>query len=232
MAFWIITGFDQTGTIGEALAAPFVVDVRGRSGEPFPDAEVTFSVTQGGGTLSVTSTVTDTNGRAESILTLGPNPGTNTVTVSVEGIKDGQTFTAEGIGIPEALETVSGNDQQGLPGAVLEKPFVVDVLDQSGDPLQGVQVTFSVAGGGGTLSVTSVATDSTGRAQSILTLGPNPGTNTVTVSVEGISGRADVFCRRHPNPFGVLDNQRIRPNRDDRRSARRAVCGRSARSIG
>ena len=69
--------------------------------------------------------------------------------------------------------------KRGLPGAALANPFVVEVRDQSGDPLPGVQVTFSVSSGGGTLSATSVMTDVNGRAESILTLGPNPGTNTV-----------------------------------------------------
>ena len=51
--------------------------------------------TAGGGTLSATSTTTDANGRAESTLTLGTSAGTNTVQVSVQGIAQTATFTAE-----------------------------------------------------------------------------------------------------------------------------------------
>ena len=186
LAFWIISGDKQQGLLGEALAKPFVVEVRDQSGEPLPGVQVTFSVSIGGGTLSVTSATTDGKGRAESILTLGPNAGTNTVTVSVAGIEEGQTFNAEGLRTPTTLEIVSGNDQEGLPGAALEKPFVVEVRDQADKPLEDVQVTFSVKSGGGTLSATNVTTDAVGRAESTLTLGPNPGTNTVTASVAGI----------------------------------------------
>ena len=75
---------------------------------------------------------------------LGPNPGRNTVTVSVTGIQEQQTFTAEGIRIPLAFWIISGDKQQGLLGEALANPFVVEVRDQSGDPLLGVQVTFSV----------------------------------------------------------------------------------------
>ena len=57
------------------------------------------------------------NGRAESILTLGPNPGTNTVTVSVTGTQRTETFNAEGIRTPKTLEIFSGGDQEGAPGA-------------------------------------------------------------------------------------------------------------------
>ena len=187
-----ISGDDQQGTPGTALERSFVVEVRDASGSVFEGVPVTFTVTAGGGTLSVTSVTTDSNGRAESTLTLGPNPGTNTVTVSVAGIQEGQTFNAEGIGVPKTLEIVSGDDQEGLPGAALDKAFVVEVRNQSDKPLPEVQVTFSVTNGGGTLSATSVTTDANGRAESRLTLGPNPGTNTVTVSVAGIT-QAETF---------------------------------------
>ncbi len=184
--FQIISGENQQGLPGDPLVNPFVVEVLDPSDSPLPGVQVTFSVTSGGGRLNATTATTDSDGRAESTLTLGPNPGANTVTVSVTGIQEGQTFNAEGIRIPKTFVIVSGDDQQGLPGAALEKPFVVEVLAPSDNPLPGVQVTFSVTSGGGRLSTTTATTDSDGRAESILTLGPNPGTNTVTVSVTGI----------------------------------------------
>ena len=183
----IISGIDQAGLPGDALEKAFVVEVRDQSDKPFPGVEVTFSVSSGDGTLSATGATTDSNGRAESTLTLGPNPGTNTVTVSVTGSQETRTFTAEGIRMPKTLEIISGADQEGLPGEVLEKPFVVEVRHQSDKPLPDVTVTFTVTAGGGTLSATSVTTDSNGRVASTLTLGPNLGKNSVHVSVEGIS---------------------------------------------
>ncbi len=182
----IISGDDQQGLPGTALEHPFVVNVLDDENRPVPGVEVTFSVGSGGGTLSASSATTDSNGRAESTLTLGKNPGANTVTVSVTGIQERQTFNAESIRIPRAFWIISGSDQQGLTGEALAYPFVVDVRDQSGKPMADVEVTFTVTGGGGTLSVTSAATDDKGRAESILTLGPKPGTNTVTIAVAGI----------------------------------------------
>ena len=179
----IVSGNDQQGLPGAALKKPFVVEAQDERGVAFEGVPVTFTVTSGDGTLSTTSTATNTNGRAESFLTLGPSPGTNTVTVSVAGIPEGQTFNAVDIRVPKTLEIISGNDQEGLPGAALENPFVVEVRDRADTPVPGVQVTFSVTSGGGTLSVTSATTDKNGRAESILILGSNAGTNTVTVSV-------------------------------------------------
>ncbi len=95
-------------------------------------------------------------------------------------------FTPEAIRMPKTLEIIAGKDQEGLPGAALENPFVVEVRDQSDEPLSGVQVTFSIASGGGTLNTTRATTDRNGRAESTLTLGANPGENTVVVSVLGI----------------------------------------------
>ena len=185
----IISGGDQEGSYGETLENPFIVEVRDQFDEPLPDTEITFSVTAGGGTLSATSVTTDSDGRAASILTLGPDPGANTVTVSVSGIQEKQTFTAQGIRTPLAFWIISGFDQKGFIGEALPRPIVVYVADRSGEPLPGAEVTFTVTGGGGTLSVTSAMTDSDGRAESVLTLGPDPGTNTVEVAVSRIQER-------------------------------------------
>ena len=166
---------------GEVLEKPFVVEVRIKLIHPCRVSKLR-SRSPVAAVRSVRQ-ATNTNGRAESTLTLGPNPGTNTVTVSVAGIPEGQTFNAVDIRVPKTLEIISGNDQEGLPGAALDKPFVVEVRDRADTPVPGVEVTFSVTGGGGTLSVTSATTDKNGRAESILILGSNAGTNTVTVSV-------------------------------------------------
>ena len=79
-----ISGDTQQGSSGTVLAQPFVVEVRDGDSTAFAGAPVTFAVTAGGGTLSVTSTTTDANGRAQSTLTLGNTAGTNTVRVSVQ----------------------------------------------------------------------------------------------------------------------------------------------------
>ena len=134
---------------------------------------------------------------------MGPNPGINTVTASVTGIQEQQTFNAEGIRTPKKIEIISGDGQQGLPGAVLENPFVVEVRDQNDKPLAEVQVTFAVTSSEGTLSVTSTMTDSSGRAESTLTLGPGPETNTVEVSAAGIEGTVIFSAEIRRNEFDL-----------------------------
>ncbi len=182
-----ISGDNQEGLPGEALEKPLVVEVRDQRNQPLRRVRVSFAVTAGGGTLTVTTTVTDKNGRAQSVLTLGPNAGANSVSASAFGIERAQIFNAEGIRVPEALLKISGDGQEGLPDATLTDPFVVEVQDQTATPLEGVPVTFAVTSGEGTLEQLNTITDANGRAQNKLTLGGKPGTNSVRVTVEGIS---------------------------------------------
>ena len=87
---------------------------------------------------------------------------------------------------PQTLVKVSGDKQKGAPGAVLETPLVVEVKDQNGNVLEGVAVMFSVTEGDGKLSVKTAMTDSSGRVQTMLTLGNSLETTIVAVIVPGI----------------------------------------------
>ena len=362
----IVSGDNQSGVSSAIIVNPFVIEVRAENLAVLEGISVTFTVTVGDGTLSVTSTTTDENGRAESTFTLGPNLGTNTVSVSAAGIEQPVTFnavaeaavdlpdsnlrivieTALGVAsgvpiVPSEMETlthlearnanisdltglegainlttldldennitdispvvgltnltglflggnnisdisvlagltnltglslynnnisdisavteltnltrlwldgsnisdlsplvantglgngnevyvrgnplsyqsvrthiptlqsrgvtvesdnrthpallkISGDNQKGASFAPLSQPFVVEAQDANGSALTGISVTFAVTAGGGTLSTTITRTDTNGRAQSTLTLGPNLGTNTVQISAAGI----------------------------------------------
>ncbi len=89
-----ISGDNQKGMSGVALSAPFVVEVQDENGPVSDRVQVTFAVTAGDGILSITRNTTDQNGRAESTLTLGSYLGTNTVSVSADGIENPVTFNA------------------------------------------------------------------------------------------------------------------------------------------
>ncbi len=177
-----LLGDHQQGVAGTQLARPFVVWVLDQDGSPYAGAAVTFAVTAGDGMLSEESGTTDEKGRVSTTLTLGPKPGTNIVTVTVDDLEP-ETFTAFGVAVPRTLAIISGEDQQGPAGAALEEPFVVSVLDQNGLPYAGAWVAFAVTAGDGTLSVETATTDSSGRAATTLTLGRKPGHNTVVVTV-------------------------------------------------
>ena len=87
---------------------------------------------------------------------------------------------------PTTLVKISGDEQEGAPGDELTTPLVIEVRDQNGKAIAGVSVAFAITAGGGSLSVETAMTDSSGRASSVLTLGRNLGTNSVAVTVAGI----------------------------------------------
>ena len=105
------------------------MEVRDQSGDPLPGVQVAFSVSSGGGTLSATITTTDNNGRVKSTLTLGPNPGTNTVEVAATGIHRTQSVNAIAE-VPPIPQDVNGDDVVNILDLVL----VASVLgDEGGD---------------------------------------------------------------------------------------------------
>ena len=120
---------------------------------------MTFAVTAGDGSLSATTATTDPDGQAKTTLTLGTDPGTVTVEASVEGISQAVTFNAEAAlppPIPMTLSIVSGENQEGLTGEPLANPFIVQVHDQYGNPMEGVPVTFTVSETDGMLTDATV----------------------------------------------------------------------------
>lgn len=182
-----ISGDNQTGHTGIALAAPFVVEVRDANDDPVEGTTVTFTITGGGGSLNPKTRQTNASGRAWTRLTPGDNPGTNSVRASVAGIAQGVIFRAEATVAPPApmLRIISGNNQTGTPGQTLE-PLVVELRDRNAQPVAGFFVTFAPSDG--SLSTVLDVTDSNGRAETILTLGSEVGTTTVTV----VAGRDSV----------------------------------------
>jgi hypothetical protein len=193
-----VSGNGQTGTAGQVLASPFTVKVADGSGNGVSGVTVTFTVTAGGGSLSQTSVSTNSQGLASSTLTLGSVPGTNTVSVSAPTTSGSPViFTATGAsagpGPASTLTLVSGNAQSGTPGQRLANPFVVKVTDSNNNAVSGVTVSFAVTAGGGTLTAASAVTNSQGLAESTLTLGPSPGTNTVRASSGTLNGSPITF---------------------------------------
>ncbi|MDE2887843.1 MAG: hypothetical protein OXR72_06480 [Gemmatimonadota bacterium] len=87
----------------------------------------------------------------------------------------------------QTVTIISGDNQEGATGGVLANPLIVEVQDQFGEPISGAQVTFSIVGGDGSFSsgftTENATTGPDGRAQVLLTLGPNPGPNTVRASI-------------------------------------------------
>ena len=143
--FLIISGENQRRLPGETLAYPFVVEARDENGSPFAGVSVTFAVTGGGGTLSIHTTTTDANGRAESTLTLGPNFGTNTVFVSAAGIEGLVTFHAIGDN-PEFLWSIPSGY------SLIHVPLKVTAVDDVPMTIRSIADLYDALGGADTVT--------------------------------------------------------------------------------
>ena len=140
-----ISGENQRRLPGETLAYPFVVEARDENGSPFAGVSVTFAVTGGGGTLSIHTTTTDANGRAESTLTLGPNFGTNTVFVSAAGIEVRLTFHAIGDN-PEFLWSIPSGY------SLIHVPLKVTAVDDVPMTIRSIADLYDALGGADTVT--------------------------------------------------------------------------------
>ena len=110
--------------------------------------------------------------------------------VDTEGNVSNEYFELICENCPITLIKISGDNQQGTPSTELAMPLVVVVRDKNGIVIGGTPVTFTVISGEGKLgerfTVESTTTNVNGKAQSMLTLGPDPGTNTIEVTAPGI----------------------------------------------
>ncbi|MBA2322161.1 MAG: Ig-like domain-containing protein [Deltaproteobacteria bacterium] len=184
----LVSGTNQSATAGTTLSMPLVVVVKDANGNPVDGFSVSFNVASGGGMLSAASAMTNAQGQAQTTLTLGSMAGANIVTANATGLTGSPvTFTATGTGgTPTQLLLVSGTNQTAKVGTALSNPFVVQLKDNNGNPVAGFAITFTVTGGGGTVSATSVTTNAMGLAQATLTLGTTVGTNNVSASRSGL----------------------------------------------
>jgi len=82
-----------------------------------------------------------------------------------------------------SLTVVSGDGQTGPQGEALSQPLVVAVTDAQNNPAPGITVTFTVTAGAGTVTPTTVATDSAGQASTVFTLPPTPGASTISAGI-------------------------------------------------
>ncbi len=106
-----VAGDAQTGTVGQQLAATYVVRVRDQFANPVTGATVQW--TAAAGTLTAPTTATGSLGTAENRHTLGGAPGPQEVTATVTGLPP-VTFTATATLAPALVATVPVPSNYGL----------------------------------------------------------------------------------------------------------------------
>jgi hypothetical protein len=178
-------GSDQQATVGTTVAVRPSVRIHDAHDNPVADLAVVFTVTGGGGSVEGAATTTDAAGIATvGQWTLGTVAGNNRLTAAATGLAP-VTFNAEATaGAAASIAVRDGHDQWAkIESPVPVLPSVL-VLDDYGNPVAGVMVTFAVAGGGGAVTGHAALTNNSGVATvGSWTLGPEPVLNTLTATV-------------------------------------------------
>jgi Bacterial Ig-like domain (group 2)/Leishmanolysin len=182
-----IAGNDQTGVAGQPLPQPLVVEVDDALDHPIAGVSVTFTVTQGDGSVQPGSGATGTDGRISTTFTLGSDTGDQLVTAVVAGSSISATFPAIAISPTPGISAAAGNGQSAPAGSPVPIPPSVQVLDAQLQPMAGVTVSFQVTGGGGSVSGGETTTNASGIATvGSWTIGSG-GINTMTATAAGPS---------------------------------------------
>lgn len=188
--FQAASGSGQAGTVGTALPAPLVVRTTDARGRAMRGVAVTWTTSNGGGTLSAASGVTDAAGEARAQWTLGTAPGEHAVTATVQGTAP-VVFTAVATpGAPASLRIAAGDGQTGIVGTAPSPAPAVRVADSYGNPLSGVEVAWVVTAGGGSVSPAASRTDAAGIASVRWVLGPGVGAHGLAATAGGLPAAA------------------------------------------
>ena len=122
-------------------------------------------------------------------------------TVSIHAADTGSAAAAsgslaiKGFSANLAIAKVQGDNQTGLPGAMLPLSLEIALLDSSGNPVVGAPVVFQ-ASAGAQLSATSAVTDSNGQAGTSVRLPATQGVTAVTANVPSIAQAPVTFYAR------------------------------------
>ncbi len=183
-------GNAQTATVNTTLAAPIQVQASNPyTGQPDVGATVNFSDgckagSNTCGTFNPPSTTTDANGNASTTYTLPKKAGTYTLTISGTGFGNATVTATATPAAAAQFISYGGAKQTGAAGSNLAKPIVAQALDVYKNGVPGLTVNFS-ANKGAIPTPSSVVTDASGMARTILQLPTTVGTVTVTASSPG-----------------------------------------------
>ena len=171
-ALTVLSGATGDGAAGAVLATPLSVKVADAQGRAVGGAIVSFSIKGGGGSLSATADTSDAQGTALVTWTLGTMVGEGRVEARVSGVTAPAVFVANiKAGPASALQRVSNPPGTSAAGYELSDSVAIRVIDSFGNPVAASAVTFSVTGGGGSVSPATVTGDADGIARTVWTLG-------------------------------------------------------------
>jgi hypothetical protein len=181
-----VSGNEQSAEVGARLGAPLVVRVTDGFGNPIAGVPVEWTADEG--QVDPASSVTGSDGQAQTSWTLGAATGPQSATASSSGLTGSPVgFTATGrAGSADRLLRVSGDDQSAQVGTELENRLVVRLVDRAGNGVPNRAVSWVIATGGGSVDPGTSTTDDDGQASARWILGSEPGSNSLNAVVSGV----------------------------------------------
>jgi hypothetical protein len=187
-----VAGGTQRAAAGSLLPQAIVVRVTSRRARPVEGVLVKFRLGDGQGNLEPGSAVTDADGRARTIWTLGDLPGRQTLLANVERIDSALAIVAEAEPVAANTRlTALTESASGEAGHEIADTVAIRVSDSTGRALADVPVSW-VALDGGRAEAVDTRTDSLGQARARWTLGPKAGTQRLRAQVGSGHGKSAV----------------------------------------
>lgn len=204
----VIRGNNQTAPTSSWVNIAPTIRVIDRYANGVPFVSVSFSVTQGGGTVYGGSGMTGQTGDfAVQGWALGMESGVNILRARIPGTDFSVDFHATAL-TPPTIGVSSGVNQAGMVNTPLPVSPSFVVRDTARNPIPGVRVNFTVVEGGGTLATPSAVTDANGIASpGEWTLGPIANRNRITAraefaGLESIAASVDAYGCSGGSPVG------------------------------
>src|SRR5207244_4634986 len=182
----------STTQSGVALAQQPVLQLQDANGNPVSQSGVvvTPTVSPAGATTSNATDTTGYNGTATLTgLTLTGSAGSYTLSFGATGLTPATAGITLSAGTAAVIGANSPTTQSAPAGSAVGSPPSVIVHDGSGNPVQGVTVTFAPAAGSGSVSGGTQTTNESGIATvGSWTLSTTAGTKTTTAATNGLTG--------------------------------------------
>ncbi len=206
-------GLAQTGAVGETLAAPVAARALDENGNPVRGAVVDFHLTASGGRVEPDRTVTDAEGVARAVWTLGPRAGRQLMSAQIENLPDTTVSFAADALPGDVARMVSGTPiAKAIAGTPVELRAIA--LDERKNPAPNVAITWTAESG----QIAPAAATTTVDGVAVATWTPDrAATSAVSVHVTGAADvRAAWTIDVRPGAAATVqvvsgDAQRVRP---------------------
>ncbi|HEY1952357.1 MAG TPA: Ig-like domain-containing protein, partial [Gemmatimonadaceae bacterium] len=187
-AIALVAGSNQRTLAGKTLPQAVVVRATNRRGSPAAGKRVTFRLSDGQGSVDPPTALTDADGRARTVWTLGSDPGRQTLLASVENVDSALAVVAESDPIASNTRVTSlVENLSGEAGQQLADSVAVRVTDSAGRVLPDVPVKWTTVDGG-SIADASARTDSMGVASAHWTLARKTGSQRLRAQVGASPG--------------------------------------------